>query len=59
MYIPCPQLLNDTSTFLETSVTSMAIFALVSGVESNWLDKAEFDPVITKAWEGLSSTVQV
>jgi rhamnogalacturonyl hydrolase YesR len=52
------QLLNDTSTFLETSVTSMTLFALTTGIQNKWLDKSEFDPVIQRAWRGLSSTIQ-
>ena len=52
------QLLNDTSTFLETSVTSMTLYALAAGVLNGWLEKAEFDGVIQQAWAGLSSTIQ-
>ena len=33
------QLVNDTSTFLETSVTGMTIVALVKGVQGGWLNK--------------------
>jgi len=52
------QLLNDTSTFLETSVTAMTVFALTTAIEHKWLDKSEFDPVIQKAWRGLSSAIK-
>jgi|EP01049_Picozoa_sp_SAG25_P007900 rhamnogalacturonyl hydrolase YesR len=53
------QLLNDTSaaSFLETSCTAMYIVAMVRGVDAGWLDGATFNPVITRAWGGLSRTI--
>jgi rhamnogalacturonyl hydrolase YesR len=36
----------------------MTVYALVTGVQNKWLDYSEFDPVIQKAWRGLSRTVQ-
>jgi rhamnogalacturonyl hydrolase YesR len=51
------QLVNDSTTFLETSVTSMAIYSLATGVMHGWLPAAAYDSVIQAAWEGLSGTV--
>lgn len=51
------QLLNDTNSFLETSVTAMAITSLIRGVRGGLLPKAEYAPVIELAWKGLVSTV--
>ncbi len=51
------QVLNDTSTFLETSVTSMSLYSIATGVMNGWLDKATFDPVIQAAWQGLAAQV--
>jgi len=52
------QLLDVPSTFLETSTTGMFLWTFITGVENGWLPKEEFDPVIRKAWNGLSSTIQ-
>ena len=52
-------LLNDTSTYLETSVTSMCLFSLARGVLGGWLDRATFDAPIQLAWSGLASQVHV
>eukprot|EP01048_Picozoa_sp_COSAG05_P015673 COSAG05_NODE_1917_length_3837_cov_2.903424_4_plen_152_part_00 len=51
------QLLNDTKSFLETSVTAMAVTSLIRGVRGGLLPKAEYEPVIKRAWKGLLSTV--
>ena len=51
------QLLNDTNSFLETSVTAMAITSLIRGVRGGVLPKAAYAPVIELAWKGLVSTV--
>ena len=45
------QLLNDTNSFLETSVTAMAITSIVRGVRGGLLPKAEYDPVIKQVIE--------
>ena len=51
------QLLNDTKSFRETSVTAMAITSMIRGVRMKILSKDEYDPVIKLAWKGLLSTV--
>ena len=51
------QLLNDSSSFLETSVTAMFLTSIIRGVRAGVLNKSEYDPVIKKAWAGLVSTV--
>lgn len=53
------QLLNDTSqkSFLETSCTAMFTVAMVTGVDAGWLDSATFNPVIDRAWKGLSRVI--
>ena len=52
------QLVNDTSTYLETSVTSMTLYAMIEGVQHGWLSKEQFHPVIELAWNGLSKAIQ-
>ena len=42
--------MNDTNSFLETSVTAMFLTAIVRGVRGGLLDRDEYDPVIKKAW---------
>jgi rhamnogalacturonyl hydrolase YesR len=51
------QVVDHPETFLETSVTAMTLYSLVTGVTGGWLDRATYDPVIRLAWQGLSSTV--
>ena len=52
------QVVNDTSTFLETSVTSMTLYSLIKGVLGGWLDAATFSPTIEAAWTGLLPQIQ-
>jgi len=52
------QLLDDPTTFQETSSSAMFLWSLIEGVMEGWLDKATFGPVIEKGWEGLAGTVQ-
>eukprot|EP01051_Picozoa_sp_SAG22_P007410 SAG22_NODE_521_length_9507_cov_62.835991_6_plen_134_part_00 len=49
--------MNDTKSFLETSTTAMAITSMVRGVRGGVLPKAEYDPVIKRAWKGLLGTI--
>ena len=51
------QLMNDTKSFLETSTTAMAITSMIRGVRGGVLAKADYDPVIKRAWKGLLSTI--
>jgi len=52
------EVVDVDTTFLETSVTAMFLYSLVNGVENDWVDRATFQPVIEKAWAGLTSTIQ-
>lgn len=51
------QVLDDASTYLETSVTAMTLYSLATGVRGGWLDRATFAPVIEAAWAGLAAAV--
>lgn len=51
------QVLDDETTFLETSVTSMTIFSLIEGVLGGWLEEAAYASVIDAAWAGLAKAV--
>lgn len=51
------QVLDDPSTFLETSVTAMTIYALCTAVNAQWLDRATYDASIQLAWSGMTSQV--
>jgi rhamnogalacturonyl hydrolase YesR len=51
------QLLNDTDSFLETSVTAMFLTSIVRGVRDGILPKKDYASVIEKAWDGLVSTI--
>jgi Glycosyl Hydrolase Family 88 len=51
------QVLDDPTTFLETSVTAMTLFSLVEGVFAGVLDRATFTPIIHNAWKGIVAQV--
>ena len=47
------QVVNETSTYLETSVTAMMVTALATGVSRGWLEKTKYATLIENAWSGL------
>lgn len=51
------QVVNESSTFLETSATAMFLNSLADGVVGGWLDQATYDASIRAAWGGLASIV--
>ena len=51
------QVLDDASTFHETSVTAMACYSLATGVLGGFLDRAAFDGVLRAAWAGVAAAV--
>eukprot|EP00947_MAST-08B_sp_MAST-8B-sp1_P003947 g3947.t1 len=52
------QVVNETGTFLETSVTAMMVWSLATGVTTGDLDFALFGPCLAAAWSGLAATVE-
>ena len=50
-------LLNDSSTWLETSGTAMFTHSMSVGVLNGWLQRAKYEPVLKKAWAGLTTTL--
>jgi len=44
------QLIDDPSTWAETSCTGMFTFAFITGVKNGWLDKKTYAPAARKAW---------
>lgn len=52
------QLVNETSTFLETSATAMITFALATGVNNGWLERSAYDAAIQKGWAAMAAQVQ-
>ena len=51
------QVLDDNSTFLETSASAMFTFALATGVAEGWLPRAGFLAPVHSAWAGLLHAV--
>ena len=51
------QVINETSTYLETSVTAMMITAIAEGVVQGWLKRTKYQSVIELAWKGLLKTI--
>ncbi|MAS41737.1 MAG: hypothetical protein CML43_01045 [Rhodobacteraceae bacterium] len=52
------QVLNETDTFLETSVTAMTMFSFARGIARGWLNKADYEASIHRAYAALVSQVQ-
>ena len=48
------QLIDHPEAWDETSCTAMFGYAMLLGIESGALDAAEYRPVISKAWDGLT-----
>ncbi len=52
-------ILDEDSTFLETSSTGMFLTAFIRGVTYGWLDKDQYISVIHQGCEGLAKTVDI
>ena len=51
------QLVDDVTSWSETSGSAMFTYAMIRGVRNGWLDKETFVPVIRKAWKALVSHI--
>jgi unsaturated rhamnogalacturonyl hydrolase len=51
------QVLNESSTFLETSATAMFTFALSTAVTRGWLPRDPYYSVATAGWSGLLKAI--
>lgn len=51
------QLIDDPSSWEETSGSAMFAFALITGIKNGWLDKNEYSKVARNAWLGLVDKV--
>ena len=47
------QLIDDPSSWYETSCTGMFTFAMITGVKNGWLDKKTYAPAARKGWLAL------
>ena len=47
------QLVDDRKCWAETSGSAMFAYAMITGVKSGWLDKAEYGSTARKAWMAL------
>ena len=47
------QLVDDKTTWTETSGSAMFVYAMVKGVKKGWLDEATYAPLVRKAWIAL------
>ena len=47
------QLVDDKTTWTETSGSAMFIYAMIKGVKQGWLDEAVYTPIVRKAWIAL------
>jgi len=51
------QVLDDPSTYLETSATAMFIRAFATGVNEGWLARTSYDEAINKGWASLTQQI--
>lgn len=51
------QLVDDPSSWAESSCTGMFTYAMITGVKKGWLDKKEYEPVARKGWLALVSCI--
>ena len=51
------QVLDDPSTYLETSATAMFVRAFATGVNQGWLDRETYDQAINKGWASLTHQI--
>ncbi|HEU4555824.1 MAG TPA: glycoside hydrolase family 88 protein [Chitinophaga sp.] len=51
------QLVDDSTSWPETSCTGMFTFAMITGVKNGWLDAATYGPAARKAWLALISYI--
>lgn len=51
------QLIDDESSFAESSCTGMFLYGLASAVDMGWLPLDEYKDTVVKAWNALSSYV--
>ncbi|MEY8685052.1 glycoside hydrolase family 105 protein [Bacteroides sp. AN502(2024)] len=47
------QLIDDPTTWTETSGSAMFTYAMIKGVKQGWLDAKTYTPVVRKAWIAL------
>ena len=50
------QILNDNTTFEETSSTAMFIIGLSRGIRNGWLEQ-DYEKYLKKAWNGLTDNI--
>ena len=47
------QLVDDPTTWAETSGSAMFAYGMAEGVKNGWLDRAMYAPAVRKAWQAL------
>jgi unsaturated rhamnogalacturonyl hydrolase len=51
------QVVDDPSSYLELSVTAMAVTAMARGVRLGWLDAATYRPVLERGWRAVVARI--
>jgi len=51
------QILNDTSSYLETSGTAIFTMALARGINEGWIKGSEYEQAIKNGWKAISSQI--
>lgn len=48
-------LIDDTRARLESAGTTLFTMIFARGINNGWLDRAEFEPVVRRAWDGIKT----
>ncbi|MBM4183710.1 MAG: hypothetical protein FJ207_05725 [Gemmatimonadetes bacterium] len=51
------QVLDEPTAYQELSVTALALTVMARGVRLGWLDRAQFTPVVERAWSAVLARV--
>lgn len=51
------QVIDEPTTYTETSATCMIGISIASGISAGWLERAEWEPIVGAAWRGVSSGI--
>ncbi|XP_041366689.1 unsaturated rhamnogalacturonyl hydrolase YesR-like isoform X1 [Gigantopelta aegis] len=52
------QLVDDDTSFLETSCTAMTLSSIARAVNEGWLDRKEFEENLHRGWKGLQTVLK-
>eukprot|EP01121_Diplochlamys_sp_Union-15-3_P000347 TRINITY_DN10325_c0_g1_i1.p1 TRINITY_DN10325_c0_g1~~TRINITY_DN10325_c0_g1_i1.p1 ORF type:complete len:368 (-),score=49.12 TRINITY_DN10325_c0_g1_i1:181-1284(-) len=52
------EVVDVSSTFLETSSSSMLLYSLIHGVQNGWIERSAYQPLIEKVYNAIASKIE-